>query len=498
MATLKEKLKIIRSKFKKVPSSILDYGQFLDNQGFGDFNKELRKEFNKERVIVGYSAKDFFKGGWSKLEVKYLNKAAEDVINSNFLIKGSTRKLPGKRLFITKKLKGARDVFSSGTPIYTAIAARAAELITADEKEARIKLKKILTDTEINTLSREWDRIGGRHTIERTDAYNLAYHRLKRVGEGAKGGKIGFHLGHIKGHEHFRLAASTRAAIEIYLVGQDKVNDEFLQEIRGTLKVDVSTFNDIIKFVSGKTKQDAPYKKTITQKVVMELGYKNIAKAQEREFSSKIGKFLEKSFTNWTQQIDLQDIAADLELTPTLMQHIENAILSLTTKGKVNSKIKPKNKLKFKPVKFKITNPFNKAKALGFKRSKKYLNATKDIVKEDKLQDIDAFRLKNLINEILALEVEKRMGDATDPAVKLRYQTGRFADSAKLLTLTRAQAGILAGTYTYQRSPYDVFLPGHRLGNATRDPRIYVEGAIREAAMSILKRRFPGIVLELK
>jgi hypothetical protein len=80
------------------------------------------------------------------------------------------------------------------------------------------------------------------------------------------------------------------------------------------------------------------------------------------------------------------------------------------------------------------------------------------------------------------------MGDSTDAPTKLRYQTGRFADSAKLLTLTRSQASALFGTYTYQRNPYDVFLPGGRLGTAQRDPRIYIESAIQEAAMSILRR----------
>ena len=103
-----------------------------------------------------------------------------------------------------------------------------------------------------------------------------------------------------------------------------------------------------------------------------------------------------------------------------------------------------------------------------------------------------------MINEILAIKVREQMDKASDPPVKLRYQTGRFADSAKLLTLTRSQASTLFGTYTYQRNPYDVFLPGGRLGTAQRDPRIYIESAIQEAAMSILRRKFPGLQLELQ
>jgi hypothetical protein len=48
------------------------------------------------------------------------------------------------------------------------------------------------------------------------------------------------------------------------------------------------------------------------------------------------------------------------------------------------------------------------------------------------------------------------------------------------------------------KSPYEVFAPGHRLANGSRDPAIYIEGAIRNAAMSILKTKFPGITLEGK
>ena len=91
------------------------------------------------------------------------------------------------------------------------------------------------------------------------------------------------------------------------------------------------------------------------------------------------------------------------------------------------------------------------------------------------------------------------MGKSKDPPVKLRYQTGRFAESARLLTLTREQAGILYGTYTYMHNPYDVFLPGEDLNPPEeRDPRIYIEGAVRDLAQTILKQRFPGIQLEMQ
>ena len=110
---------------------------------------------------------------------------------------------------------------------------------------------------------------------------------------------------------------------------------------------------------------------------------------------------------------------------------------------------------------------------------------------------VSMFAMRNLINEVLSEHVKREMGKATDPAIKLRYQTGRFADSAVLLTLNRTQAGILAGTYSYMRNPYDTFLPGGRLGTAARNPKIYLESGIRNAALAILKRDFPGLSLDL-
>lgn len=106
-------------------------------------------------------------------------------------------------------------------------------------------------------------------------------------------------------------------------------------------------------------------------------------------------------------------------------------------------------------------------------------------------------RVMGLINEVLAKTIKDNMGNSTDPAILLRYQSGRFSESAKLLTLTRTDANTLIGTYTYQRYPYDTFLPGGRLHTAKRDPRLYIEGSIREAAIDLLGKNFPGLSLEL-
>lgn len=184
--------------------------------------------------------------------------------------------------------------------------------------------------------------------------------------------------------------------------------------------------------------------------------------------------------------------------SPSLLGFINTTILSAITNGKIKP---PKNEKNKSSLTKKLYDNY-KAKRANTRTIKvpKYKSNAEQLPKPKLNKNLgeDTFALRNLINEILAEQVEAQMADSAATDGRLRYQTGRFADSAKLLTLTRTQAGVLAGQYTYMRDPYDVFLPGHKMGTPKRDPRIYVEGAIRQSAMSILKKRFPGIALELK
>lgn len=173
------------------------------------------------------------------------------------------------------------------------------------------------------------------------------------------------------------------------------------------------------------------------------------------------------------------------------------SIVDILTKALSNSFKGIKN------VRKRYTTAVAERKKYKEKRTVKKIDASKRIgLKTPKVvtrdDEVNLLNIQNLINQVLSLRVKQLMGKATDPAVKLRYQNGRFSDSAVLLTLTKTQAGILAGSYTYQKSPYEVFAPGHPLDNGSRDPAIYIEGAIRNAAMSLLKTKFPGIVLESK
>jgi len=82
------------------------------------------------------------------------------------------------------------------------------------------------------------------------------------------------------------------------------------------------------------------------------------------------------------------------------------------------------------------------------------------------------------------------MGSSSDAPIQLRYQTGRFAHSAKIQGVSRLGRYNLRVQYSYMRYPYDTFLPGGNLYKPERDPRGIISTSIREIATSILYSKF--------
>lgn len=183
---------------------------------------------------------------------------------------------------------------------------------------------------------------------------------------------------------------------------------------------------------------------------------------------------------------------SNIQGSPSFAQDME-AMLTTALLGKKTQKRKRKtvSKTQYKQL------STQKVKSAKRKLANKKLPKLPTFKQIGEGYDLPLYNIMALINQSLAEQIQDNMGESNDPPVLLRNQTGRFSESAKLLSLTRANSGLLMGTYTYQRNPYDVFLPGHRLGTAKRDPRIYIEGSARELAMAIMKRKFPGLSLEL-
>lgn len=95
------------------------------------------------------------------------------------------------------------------------------------------------------------------------------------------------------------------------------------------------------------------------------------------------------------------------------------------------------------------------------------------------------------INESLYETIKRNMGSP-----KLNYQTGRFAQSARVVDIRESSQQGLTVDYTYQRYPYEVFeFPpknhwGERLATPMRDPRLIIGQSIREIAREHIEEHF--------
>jgi len=188
------------------------------------------------------------------------------------------------------------------------------------------------------------------------------------------------------------------------------------------------------------------------------------------------------------QQLGIQNVG----FSPNFVKDVQN-MLTTAILGKKGRNQNRKNVSKTEIKKARST----KVRAARDKLKNKKLPKLPTFKQLGAGADLPLFSIMALINESLSQQIKDNMGEPHDPPVLLRNQTGRFAESAKMLTLTRNKAGVLAGTYTYQKNPYEVFAPGHRLGTLKRNPSLYIEGSIRELALAIMKRKFPGIALGL-
>lgn len=73
---------------------------------------------------------------------------------------------------------------------------------------------------------------------------------------------------------------------------------------------------------------------------------------------------------------------------------------------------------------------------------------------------------------------------------RLENQTGRFAQSVKVVDVVNTGRGFASIGYTYDKYPYQVFETGHRQGTTERDPRHLIDKSIREIAAEMALGRF--------
>ena len=99
-------------------------------------------------------------------------------------------------------------------------------------------------------------------------------------------------------------------------------------------------------------------------------------------------------------------------------------------------------------------------------------------IRQDRGQFANLPRMLGYINSIVHSYVRRNMAMVGGQST-LRYRTGRFSNSVKVLGLAATKSQAINLTYTYMLYPYQTFEPGWQQGSETRDPRKLIDKSIR-------------------
>lgn len=102
--------------------------------------------------------------------------------------------------------------------------------------------------------------------------------------------------------------------------------------------------------------------------------------------------------------------------------------------------------------------------------------------------------LQTLLNLALHDQIKKNMGTGTRRDV-LNYRSGRFAESAKVTSITQSRDGMISAYYSYMRNPYGTFSEGGlQQFPRSRDPKTLIAKSIREILSTQVKNRMRAVL----
>jgi hypothetical protein len=176
----------------------------------------------------------------------------------------------------------------------------------------------------------------------------------------------------------------------------------------------------------------------------------------------------------------------DMMSSNTMLEDIEQAIVSIIKTGKINLKrhtpkkgATPKKQVSKKqnlPAKQKITG---KTKA----------------PEETTESSVNLISLQSILNSQLQDVISANMGNGSSKSL-LNYRTGRFASSAEVKRLTISKEGMITAFYDYMKNPYGTFSTG---GNQeyprSRDPKLLISKSIRQIAAQIVNNRLRAVLV---
>lgn len=243
----------------------------------------------------------------------------------------------------------------------------------------------------------------------------------------------------------------------------------------GTLNAKISKREDLSALVASQAKLsiiskfEGPSKKFVIS-VVEESAKQNRSKATgERAFKDQTLRILRQFIDenkDWTKQG-----GSDSKVDEVRKQIINDAIAA-GGKGR-RQKIDKNPSAASSTIKGRVT---------------KTKSSNSENLKLKTQVPVSSINLINLLNMRLPIEVKKQM---IKPSLVNR--TGTFANSVRVVELTRSTQGFLTINYDYKRDPYDVFDPvkGSAPWNTpARDPKKIIERSIRAAAKDVIESRF--------
>jgi hypothetical protein len=180
-------------------------------------------------------------------------------------------------------------------------------------------------------------------------------------------------------------------------------------------------------------------------------------------------------------------LMGNIEGSNTVLQDIEQALVSILKTGKANLTKHSAHKGKSKKEQI---NSDKKAKTTG-KISTKVNNTKGTAIAPPS----NLLNITRLINSQLQDVISANMGDGSSKNI-LNYRTGRFASTVKVENMTMSREGMITAFYSYMKNPYATFSTGGRQSiPKSRDPKLLISSSIREIAEQVVTNRLRAVAL---
>lgn len=212
---------------------------------------------------------------------------------------------------------------------------------------------------------------------------------------------------------------------------------------------------------------------------LLKLGV-NMIIVQERyqnqtEWAQLEGKFID----------NVKEVIHNVNFSRSLLQEISQRVLDILT-GKKTPDTKKK---------VSLGSIIPKSKKLPVTTGKIYNPSPVRSPDTGRFVKVSPASLLSIINFHLHDVVAANMGDGSQRRI-LNYRTGRFATSAKALSVSVSRDDAINVFYTYMKNPYATFSEGGAMQYPkTRDPKLLISQSIRQIAERLVSNRIRSVVV---